>query len=50
MSSTISKAETSSFCQRLEWIQEKALSMMPDYMVEDYEDFKAMYIDKEKTL
>lgn len=33
-----------------EWIQEKALSMMPDYMVEDYEDFKAMYMDKEKTL
>ena len=32
------------------WIQEKALSMMPDYMVEDYEDFKAMYMDKEKTL
>ena len=31
-----------------EWMQEKALSMMPDYMVEDYEDFKAMYIDKEK--
>ena len=29
-----------------EWIQEKALSMMPDYMVEDYEDFKAMYMDK----
>ena len=28
------------------WIQEKALSMMPDYMVEDYEDFKAMYMDK----
>lgn len=33
-----------------EWIQEKALSMMPDYMVEDYEDFKTMYMDKEKTL
>lgn len=33
-----------------EWIQEKALSHMPDYMVEDYEDFKAMYMDKEKTL
>ena len=33
-----------------EWIQEKALSMMPDYMVEDYEDFKAIYMDKEKTL
>ena len=33
-----------------EWIQEKALSMMPDYMVEDYEDFKVMYMDKEKTL
>ena len=32
------------------WIQEKALSMMPDYMVEDYEDFKTMYMDKEKTL
>ena len=32
------------------WIQEKALSMMPDYMVEDYEDFKAIYMDKEKTL
>ena len=29
-----------------ERIQEKALSMMPDYMVEDYEDFKAMYMDK----
>jgi ADP-ribosylglycohydrolase len=33
-----------------EWIQEKALSIMPDYMAEDYEDFKAMYMDKEKTL
>ena len=33
-----------------EWIQEKALSMMPDYMVEDYGDFKTMYMDKEKTL
>lgn len=33
-----------------EWIQEKALSMMPDYMLEDYEDFKTMYMDKEKTL
>ena len=33
-----------------EWIQEKALSMMPDYMVEDYEDFKTTYMDKEKTL
>lgn len=33
-----------------EWIQEKVLSMMPDYMVEDYEDFKTMYMDKEKTL
>lgn len=33
-----------------EWIQEKALSMMPDYMVEDYNDFKAMYMNKEKTL
>ena len=33
-----------------EWIQEKALSMMPDYMVEDYKDFKDMYMDKEKTL
>ena len=31
-----------------EWIQAKALSMMPDYMVEDYNDFKAMYMDKEK--
>lgn len=33
-----------------EWIQAKALSMMPDYMVEDYEDFQVMYMDKEKTL
>ena len=33
-----------------EWIQEKALSMMPGYMVEDYKDFKDMYMDKEKTL
>ena len=33
-----------------EWIQAKALSMMPDYMVDDYNDFKAMYMDKEKTL
>ena len=33
-----------------EWIQVKALSMMPDYMVEDYEDFRVMYMDKEKTL
>ena len=33
-----------------EWIQEKALSMMPNYMVKDYNDFKAMYMDKEKTL
>ena len=33
-----------------EWIQKKALSMMPDYMVEDYEDFKTMYMDKEKAL
>ena len=33
-----------------EHIQAKALSMMPDYMVEDYEDFKVMYMDKEKTL
>ena len=33
-----------------EWIQAKALSMMPAYMVEDYEDFRVMYMDKEKTL
>lgn len=50
MSLIISKAENLSSCQRLEWIQEKALSMMPDYMVEDYEDFKSVYMDKEKTL